>query len=70
MVEELEKIAVKSNLSNGVKKDKIYVAKTGAENKDYSVFAEMYLENASSVQAGKPTCTLCTWRGIPTIDDW
>jgi len=35
----------------------------------YSIFAEMYLENPSEAQMG-PTCTICTWRGIPTIDDW
>lgn len=33
-----------------------------------SVFAEMYLEDASKAKG--ITCTACTYRGIPTIDDF
>lgn len=40
-----------------------------AKKCSYSAFAEMYLEKQTDVQAGI-TCSICTWRGIPTIDDW
>ena len=41
--------------------------------RQYSIFAEQYLEKP--VYGGKDesssiTTTVCTWRGVPTIDDW
>ena len=36
----------------------------------YSLFAEMFLEKPIYEQAAQVTCTMCTWRGVPTIDDW
>jgi len=40
-----------------------------AQSAAYSTFAEMYLEKPANVLYGI-SCTLCTWRGVPTIDDW
>ncbi len=36
--------------------------------KRYSTFAEMYLED--NTYAMGATASVCTWRGVPTIDDW
>ncbi len=38
-------------------------------DKIYSTFAEMYLEKPLDLQMGI-TPTVCTWRGVPTVDDW
>lgn len=35
-----------------------------------SSFAEMYMENPFEVQSVHLTVTICTWKNIPTIDDW
>lgn len=75
MVEVLER-----KVGNVISSDKVfsqrkYVEKIGSNrggknnNAKYSTFAEIYLEKPVGVRAG-PTCTMCTWRGIPTIDDW
>ncbi|MBM3230184.1 hypothetical protein FJZ22_00820 [Candidatus Pacearchaeota archaeon] len=40
-----------------------------ASSAHYTAFAEMYLEKQPNVTAGL-TCSICTFRGIPTIDDW
>lgn len=37
-------------------------------DKSRYLFAEMYLEEPS--RARGITCSVCTFRGIPTIDDW
>jgi hypothetical protein len=39
---------------------------------EYSTFAEMFLEEPARVKADYTvlTITLCTFRNIPTIDDW
>ena len=68
MVEVLEKTAERSS-SVGVPEKRDYLGKGVSYNKGYSTFAEMYLEKPEDIQAGL-TCTVCTWRGIPTIDDW
>ena len=41
-----------------------------SSERKYSTFAEMYLEEPIYSQGEGITCTMCTWRGIPTIDDW
>ena len=74
MVELLERTAEISG-SVILSKDKdyseggVYVGKGVSRNTGYSTFAEMYLEKPIDVQAGS-SVTVCTWRGIPTIDDW
>lgn len=68
MVEVLEKTAERSG-SVGISEKRDYLNKSVSHDKGYSTFAEMYLEKPVDVQA-RITCTICTWRGIPTIDDW
>ena len=65
MVKLLERIAEKSNSINpsGKKRDGV------SKDNYYSTFAEMYLEKPILIQAGL-TASVCTWRGVPTIDDW
>ena len=74
MSEVLERIAEKSGSANASKKmeslgSREYLGKNSSENIGYSTFAEMYLEKPVEVQAGF-SVTICTWRSIPTIDDW
>ncbi len=41
--------------------------------KKYSLFAEQYLEKPIEISEKdryKFSVTVCTWRSIPTIDDW
>jgi len=66
MVEVLERIAEVGSSVKSLEEGEYSAGSLGG----YSAFAEMYLEKASDAHAGKPTCTFCTWRGIPTIDDW
>jgi len=42
------------------------------ENNKYSIFAEQYLEKPVDIGTKYLgfSVTICTWRGIPTIDDW
>jgi hypothetical protein len=65
MVEVLER-TVKKN-SPAIKKTVkgAYPIKNSAAS--YSTFAEMYLEKPA---IDGVTCSMCTWRKIPTIDDW
>lgn len=74
MVEVLERIAERSGpiKTLGEKAYSVrgeYQGRSVQEDKGYSTFAEMYLEKPVDVQMGI-TCTVCTWRGVPTIDDW
>jgi len=75
MVEVLERIAEKSGSASASKRNDYlgsgeYLGKGAPKDTGYSTFAEMYLEKPIAVQAAKITCTVCTWRGVPTIDDW
>lgn len=63
MSEKLERIAEETGSK------KVSVIGYSGNAKDYSTFAEMYLENPIVPQA-EITPTMCTWRGVPTIDDW
>ena len=72
MIEVLERIAEKSGSANASKKmeslgSREYLGKNSSENIGYSTFAEMYLENPIGIGV---TASVCTWKGIPTIDDW
>jgi len=69
MVEVLERIAEVGGSAKALE-ERRYSAGSPVANNGYSAFAEMYLEKPLDVQAAKVTCTVCTWRGIPTIDDW
>jgi hypothetical protein len=74
MVELLERIAEKEDsVDASAKKDYLgrieYSGASVSRDSSYSTFAEMYLEKPIDVQAGL-TCSMCTWRGVPTIDDW
>ncbi len=74
MVKVLERIAEKSGSAAIPERNKYIESKNysdGSDSKDtgYSTFAEMYLEKPVEVQAGF-SVTVCTWRGVPTIDDW
>ncbi len=74
MVEVLERIAEKSGSVSASKGDEYlrgrdYLGGGAPRDRGYSAFAEMYLEKPVEVQAGF-TVTICTWRGIPTVDDW
>lgn len=74
MVEVLEKIAERSGSTSVLKENRYsgkeaYLGGSAIEDKSYSAFAEMYLERPVEVRAGF-SVTICTWRGIPTIDDW
>lgn len=74
MVDVLERIAEKSNsLSTSRERsysgEREYSDRNTQGNENYSTFAEMYLEKPVDVQAGF-TVTVCTWRGVPTVDDW
>ena len=68
MVEVLEKTVERID-SVGVSEKRDYLSKGVSYDQSCSTFAEMYLEKPVDVQAGL-TCTVCTWRGVPTIDDW
>jgi len=75
MIEVLERIAEKSctvgaSKRNGYLGSREYLNESAPKDSSYSTFAEMYLEKPIEVQAAKITCTVCTWRGVPTIDDW
>lgn len=63
----LEKIAEESG-SAKVLERREYSAGRSTDTTSYSVFAEMYLEKP--VMAEGITCSICTFRSIPTIDDW
>ena len=75
MIDVLEKRA--SNVASAVRisSQRDYTKRDGSDylnrNKDvkYSTFAEIYLEKPRDIPAGI-SCTVCTWRCIPTIDDW
>jgi len=74
MVEVLERIAEKSGSArasgrNGYLESREYLGEGVSEDTNYSTFAEMYLEKPVEVQAGF-SVTVCTWRGVPTVDDW
>jgi len=74
MVEVLERIAEKSGSASASKRNEYlgsreYLGEGASKDTSYSTFAEMYLEKPVEVQAGF-SVTICTFRGIPTIDDW
>ena len=74
MVEILERIAEKSDSASASGRNdylgsREYLGEGVTKNANYSTFSEMYLEKPVEVQAGF-SVTVCTWRGIPTIDDW
>ena len=79
MLEVLERI-VEKNGSVSTQKRKKYLGEREYSNENaskdakYSTFAEMYLETPINTGSAKKTsiltCTSCTWRDIPTIDDW
>ncbi|MEX2016910.1 MAG: hypothetical protein WD876_00350 [Candidatus Pacearchaeota archaeon] len=74
MVEVLERIAEKSGSASMSKGNRYlgsreYSSEGAPKDTGYSTFAEMYLEKPVEVQAGF-SVTICTWRGIPTVDDW
>ncbi len=74
MVEALEKDVLDVGLVSGASGQREHITSNSSylsrnNNVKYSTFAEMYLEKPIDVQAGI-SCTICTWRGIPTIDDW
>ena len=74
MVEVLERIAEKSGSASASKRKEYlgsreYSGEGASKDAGYSTFAEIYLEKPVEVQAGI-TPTVCTWRGVPTIDDW
>ena len=69
MAEVLEKIAERRG-SRSVSKKRDYSGQGISHNKGYSTFAEMYLEEPADAQATRITCSICTWRKVPTIDDW
>ena len=50
--------------------DRDYSVDSLVQTTQYTTFAEMYLERPVDTQTAKASCTVCTWRGIPTIDDW
>lgn len=68
MVEALEGIAKKSDI--GVSESRKYSDKGSVKPKTYSTFTEMYLERPIGVDSMEATPTVCTWRGIPTVDDF
>ncbi|MEK6912589.1 MAG: hypothetical protein AABX26_01375 [Nanoarchaeota archaeon] len=67
MVEALERTAERTGFRD-VRERREY---SGNATRDtgYSTFAEMYLEKPTEMRVGL-TASVCTWRGIPTIDDW
>lgn len=73
LITSKEEIRVSKNAS---KPASDYKSSTGikSENKKvYSIFAEQFLEAPVGVGSGYSmgiSCTVCTWKGIPTIDDW
>ncbi len=73
MVEVLERIAEESG-SIDISKESVYSGRREysdggvPKSEGYSTFAVMYLKKPVDVQAGF-TVTVCTWRGVPTIDD-
>jgi len=74
MIEVLERIAEKSGSVGASKRNEYlgnreYLGEGVSKDIGYSTFAEMYLEKPVEVQAGF-SVTVCTWRSIPTIDDW
>ena len=74
MVEILERIAEKSGSASVSERGEYLgsrecLGKNSSEGTVYSTFAEMYLEKPIEVQA-EFSVTVCTWRGIPTVDDW
>ena len=74
MVEVLERIAEKDISVSVSEREKYmggrdYSGEGALKDTGYSAFAEMYLEKPVEVQAGF-SVTVCTWRGIPTVDDW
>jgi len=74
MVEVLERVAEKSgsvsvSQGNVYAGSREYLGENTPKDTGYSIFAEMYLEKPVEVQAGF-SVTVCTWRGIPTVDDW
>jgi hypothetical protein len=66
MVEVLERIAEVGSSAKVLEQRDYSAGSKGG----YSAFAEMYLEKPLNIQAAKVTCTVCTWRKVPTIDDW
>ena len=70
MVETLEQAAGKSGSIKFVNKREYSTGNSEHNEAKYSAFAEMYLEKPVDAQAANATCSVCTWRGIPTIDDW
>lgn len=71
MLNVLEEIAEERSSIKVVERRE-YSAKnnTNTYNKNYSTFAEMYLERPADPQGSIFTCTVCTWKNVPTIDDW
>ena len=74
MVEALGRIAEKDGFVSAPERNEYLgsrecLGEGALKDTDYSTFAEMYLEKPVDVQAGF-SVTVCTWRGIPTVDDW
>ena len=72
MVEVLERFAEKSDFASVSQRNEHlgsgeYFDKGALKDTGYSTFAEMYLENPIGIGV---TASVCTWKGIPTIDDW
>jgi len=60
-------------LEETVKKETIRENVVGEGKRLYSIFAEQFLEKPAYGGEDKmayTTPTVCTWRGVPTIDDW
>ncbi len=73
MVEVLENITKESSFASISKRNEYSERReysgSVSNDRNYSTFSEMYLEKPIEVQAGF-SVTICTWRGIPTVDDW
>lgn len=72
-MENLEQISVSGNLKPVVGEGYSFPSSGGSNGDKYRTFAEQFLEPVIIPQGYEKSgfsVTICTWRGVPTIDDW
>lgn len=73
-IETLEQSA--SGILESDKKGALIYDRDDSENSNghrYGIFAEQFLERPAYIPKERKagfTVTVCTWRGVPTVDDW
>ena len=73
-MENLEQISASGNFNPAVSRG-YSLPSDGSKGDEYRgrTFAEQFLEPVATPEGYETagfTVTICTWRGVPTIDDW